>query len=73
MDLTYLRRLVRPGGVVFMDDYQLPAVGRAVSFFVTNLGWTVEEVSPDDDLHQWGILRTSVLPDTRPFDYYIDF
>jgi hypothetical protein len=39
VDLFYLARLVRPGGAVFLDDYQLPAVERAASFFVANLGW----------------------------------
>jgi len=73
VDLVYLRRLVRRGGIVFLDDYQLPAVARAVSFFVTNLGWIVEEVSTADDRHHWAALRTSPGPDTRSFDYYIDF
>ena len=73
VDLFYLGRLVRQGGVVFLDDYQLPAVGRAASFFVRNLGWTVEEVSAWDDLHRWAVLRTSDAPDTRPYDYYVDF
>jgi predicted O-methyltransferase YrrM len=72
-DLVYLGRLVHPGGTVFLDDYQLPAVARAVSFFLKNLGWTLEEVSAADDLHQWAVLRTSDTPDTRPFDYYVDF
>ena len=73
LDLVYLGRLVRPGGIVFLDDYQLPAVARAASFFVTNLDWTLEEISAADDLHQWAVLRTSALPDERPFDYYVDF
>ena len=73
LDLVFLGRLVRPGGIVFVDDYHLPAVARAVSFFVTNLGWTLEEVSATDDFHQWAVLRTSAAPDTRPFDYYVDF
>lgn len=73
LDLVYLGRLVRAGGILFVDDYQLPAVARAASFCVTNLGWTLEEVSAADDLHQWAVLRTSRVPDTRPFDYYIDF
>ena len=72
-DLVFLGRLVRAGGIVFLDDYQLPAVARAASFFVTNLGWTLEEVSAADDFHQWAILRTSVVPDTRAFDYYVAF
>jgi predicted O-methyltransferase YrrM len=72
-DLVYLGRLVRARGVVFLDDYQLPAVERAVSFCTTNLGWTLEEVSAPDDRHQWAILRTSRTPDTRAFDHYVDF
>jgi predicted O-methyltransferase YrrM len=72
-DLFYLGRLVRQGEVVFLDDYQLPAVGRAASFFVRNLGWAVEEVSAWDDFHRWAVLRTSDSPDTRPYDYYVDF
>jgi predicted O-methyltransferase YrrM len=32
LDLVFLGRLVRMGGIVFVDDYQLPAVARAVSF-----------------------------------------
>jgi predicted O-methyltransferase YrrM len=73
LDLVFLGRLVRMGGIVFVDDYQLPAVVRAVSFCVTNLGWTLEEVSAADDLHRWAVLRTSAAADTRPFDYYVDF
>jgi predicted O-methyltransferase YrrM len=73
VDLYYLGRLVLPGGIIFLDDYQLPGVARAASFFVSNLGWTLEEVSAADDLHQWAVLRTSAIPDTRPFDHFVDF
>jgi len=73
LDLIFLGRLLRPGGKIFVDDYQLPAVARAASFCLTNLGWTLEEVSAADDLHRWAVLRTSTIPDTRPFDYYVDF
>ncbi len=73
LDLVYLGRLLRPGAVVLVDDYQLPAVARAASFCLTNLGWRLEQVSPPDDLHQWAVLRTSAVPDTRPFDEYVEF
>ena len=73
VDLVYLGRLIRPGGVVFVDDYQLPAVARATSFFVANVGWTVEQVSAADELHQWAVLRTSPVADTRRFDDFVDF
>jgi predicted O-methyltransferase YrrM len=73
VDLVYLGRLLRKGGIVFVDDYQLPAVARVTAFFVTNLGWTFEEVSVPDDDHQWAVLRTCESPDKRPYDYFIDF
>jgi predicted O-methyltransferase YrrM len=73
LDLVYLGRLLHPGAIVVVDDYQLPAVARAASFCLTNLGWTLEAVSPADALHQWAALRTSAAPDTRPFDYYVEF
>jgi predicted O-methyltransferase YrrM len=73
LDLVYLGRLVRAGGILLLDDYQLPAVARAASFCLTNLGWTLEEVSAADNLHQWAVVRTSDLPDTRSSDSYVGF
>jgi predicted O-methyltransferase YrrM len=73
LDLVYLGHLLHLGAVVLVDDYQLPAVARAASFCPTNLGWTLEELSPADDLHQWAALRTSTVPDTRAFDDYVEF
>jgi predicted O-methyltransferase YrrM len=73
LDLIYLGRLVRAGGILFVDDYQLPSVARAVSFCTTNLGWTIEEVSNDDDLHYWTVLRTAHVPPERPYDHFVDF
>ena len=73
LDLVYLGRLVRGGGIVFLDDYQLPAVARAASFCTSNLGWTVEEVSPPDLLHQWAVLRTPEAAPERRFDHFVDF
>jgi predicted O-methyltransferase YrrM len=73
VDLAYLGRLVRPGGVIFVDDYQLPSIRRAVSFFTTNLAWETEEVSTDDARHHWTVLRTASNPTQRPFDHFIDF
>jgi hypothetical protein len=73
LDLVYLGRLVVPSGIVFLDDYQLPAVARAASFCLTNLDWSLEGVSTADDGHHWALLRTRPEPDTRSFDYFVDF
>jgi len=73
LDLAYLGRLVQPQGIIFLDDYQLPAVRRAASFFVTNLGWTLEETSRTDRHHWWAVLRTALGPDARAFDDFVEF
>ena len=73
LDLVYLGRLVRRGGIVIVDDHQLPAIATAVSFCTTNLGWTVEETSTDDPQHHWAVLRTARSPDTRRFDHFVEF
>jgi predicted O-methyltransferase YrrM len=73
VDLYYLGQLVRKGGMIILDDYDLPGIARAVSFYITNLGWTIEETSPPEDEHQWVALRTPEGEDTRDFRYFVDF
>lgn len=73
LDLIFLGRLVKPGKAIFVDDYQLPAIKRAVSFCTSNLSWTMEELSPEDDLHQWAVLRTPAQAIVRNFRDYVEF
>ncbi|MBI4346980.1 MAG: class I SAM-dependent methyltransferase [Elusimicrobia bacterium] len=73
LDLTYLGRLVRGGGVIFLDDHQLPSTRKAVGFFTRNLGWTVEEQGVADPLHHWVVVRTTPVPLERAFDHFVDF
>jgi predicted O-methyltransferase YrrM len=73
LDLVFCGKLVRPGGVVFADDLQLPAVRRATRFCVANLGWTVEEEGRED-AHEWLVLRTGPTDAfDRPFDSFVEF
>lgn len=41
VDLYFLRKLVRPGGVVVLDDHWSPPVATAARYFELNLGWRV--------------------------------
>lgn len=68
VDLYYLGMLVRKGGIIILDDYDLPGIQRAVAFFVSNLNWTIESSAPE-----WVVLRTSTTPDERHFTYFVDF
>jgi predicted O-methyltransferase YrrM len=68
LDIYYLGLLVRRGGIIILDDYGLPAIKRAVSFFVTNLNWTIEETS-----HHLAVLRTAKDADNRDFTDFVEF
>jgi predicted O-methyltransferase YrrM len=57
LDLIYSGRLVKEGGIVFVDDMQLPGVERAVRFCVSNLGWRIEDEGQEPS-HEWCVLRT---------------
>jgi predicted O-methyltransferase YrrM len=39
IDLYFLRKLVRPGGIVVLDDLWWPSVATAARYFELNLGW----------------------------------
>ena len=73
LDLIYSGRLVREGGVVFVDDTQLPAVRRAVEYCESNLAW-MREGSGSEDEHEWSVLRTGPSERfQRPYMEFVDF
>ncbi len=39
VDLYFLRKIVRPGGIVVLDDHRWPSVRTAERYYETNLGW----------------------------------
>jgi predicted O-methyltransferase YrrM len=41
VDLYFLRKIVRPGGLVVLDDHWWPSVRTAAHYFELNLGWRV--------------------------------
>jgi predicted O-methyltransferase YrrM len=57
LDLYYMTRLVRPGGVVVVDDMWMPSVRVAVAYVERNLGATLEP----------GALPTGFRWSSRPF------
>jgi predicted O-methyltransferase YrrM len=59
VDLYFLRRLVRPGGLIILDDATLPSVASAVRYFDLNLGWQPVSIA--------GRLIARRLPD-QPFE-----
>jgi predicted O-methyltransferase YrrM len=41
VDLYFLRKIVRPGGVIVLDDHHWPSVRTAAHYFEVNMGWQV--------------------------------
>jgi predicted O-methyltransferase YrrM len=71
VDLSFLRKLVRAGGLVVVDDCWWPSVATAVRYFELNMGWRVVPGAFDGDR-----LRALRLPDppTEPaFEHFRPF
>ncbi|MGW5768682.1 class I SAM-dependent methyltransferase [Streptomyces longwoodensis] len=70
VDLHFLGEIVRPGGVVLLDDVGWPSVSAAVAYFEINLGWrpmpgalAYGTLAPAGGRPRMGAYR---LPDPRP-------
>jgi hypothetical protein len=59
VDLFYLCELVRPGGLVILDDCNYPSVATAARYFEVNMGWEPEPIVCPTRL------RAFRLPDPR--------
>jgi predicted O-methyltransferase YrrM len=46
VDLYFLRKIVRPGGLIVVDDAWTPSVRTAVRYYERNLGWRVIPAFP---------------------------
>jgi len=67
-DLYFLRKLVRPGGLIILDDAELPSVSAALRYFDLNLGWQSVSIG--------GRLAARRLPDESfepPFEDFKPF
>jgi predicted O-methyltransferase YrrM len=78
VDLFYLGNLVKNGGIIFLDDYDKPGIRKAITFFIKNLGWKIEEsgLNEKSDLNkkrEWLVVRISEKGDTRQWNDFIDF
>lgn len=65
VDLYFLRKLVRPDGLIILDDAALPSVATALRYFDLNLGWQAVSIA--------GRLAARRLPDDRFEPAFSDF
>jgi predicted O-methyltransferase YrrM len=67
VDLFYLRELVRPSGVVIVDDYNYPSVATAVRYFEANTGWQTEPILAPTRLRAFRLPKERTEPNFESF------
>jgi predicted O-methyltransferase YrrM len=69
VDLYFLRKIVRPGGLIVLDDHWWPSVRTAEHYFEINMGWRAVPGAFDAGTidHETGGTRLQALrlPDPR--------
>lgn len=67
VDLFFLRELVRPRGLVILDDCQWPSVATAARYFERNAGWHREVIDPNSRLRAYRLPDRVVEPSFKDF------
>ena len=67
VDLFYLRELVRPGGLVILDDCSYPSVATAVRYFQVNTGWEPEPMPAPTRLRAFRLPNPRTEPNFESF------
>jgi predicted O-methyltransferase YrrM len=66
-DLFYLRELVRPGGLVILDDCNYLSVATAARYFEVNTGWAPEPIAWPTRLRAFRLPATRAEPSFKAF------
>jgi predicted O-methyltransferase YrrM len=70
VDLCFLREIVRPGGLIVLDDCGWPSVATAVRYFELNTGWIPRPIDQPTRLRAFRLPRPRFEPafeDFKPF------
>lgn len=67
VDLFYLRELVRPGGLMILDDCHYPSVATAARYFEVNTGWEPEPIPAPTRLRAFRLPNPRTEPSFESF------
>jgi predicted O-methyltransferase YrrM len=70
VDLYFLRELVRPGGLILIDDCQWPSVATAVRYFEVNTGWQAVPINEPTRLRAFRLPDPPVEPSLEDFKLF---
>lgn len=68
VDLYFLRELVRPGGLIVLDDCQWPSVATAARYFEVNTGWRTEPSDAPTRLRSYRLPNPRFEPSFESFE-----
>jgi predicted O-methyltransferase YrrM len=71
VDLYFLRELVRPGGLLIVDDCEWPSVVTAVRYFEVNTGWQREAIGQPTRLRAFRLPDPPVEPTFEDFKAFV--
>jgi predicted O-methyltransferase YrrM len=67
VDLFYLRELVRPGGLMILDDCSHLSVATAARYFEVNTGWEPEPIAQPTRLRAFRLPKPRTEPSYKSF------
>ncbi len=67
VDLYFLRELVRPSGLIVLDDCHWPSVATAARYFEVNTGWRPEAIDRATRLRAFRLPDPPLEPDFEAF------
>lgn len=67
VDLAFLRELVRPGGLIILDDCEWSSVATAARYFEVNTGWQPQPIEPEGRVRAYRLPNRPVEPRFEEF------
>lgn len=73
LDIHFALRLIRPGGLIVIDDHWMPSVQAALAFFHSNGLGTLELYDPQGPGKRFVGVRKPLVEAHRTWDHFVDF
>lgn len=73
IDIFYAVRLVRPGGLIVVDDVWMPAIQSCLSFFTSSGICRAETKRDIDGADKYALLRPNAEQGKRAWDHWVEF
>lgn len=73
LDVFYCMRLVKPNGLIILDDHWMPAIQTVLGFAVTNWDAKLELFDPKGPARRMVAFANPFKDEQRPWDHFAEF